>query len=35
VAAAVFSDLDLANINSPEDLENLRIQRHAADKIDD
>lgn len=35
VAAAGFSDLDLANINSPEDLENLRIQRHAADKIDD
>ena len=30
-----FSDLDLANLNSPEDLESFRIQSHAIDKIDD
>jgi molybdopterin-guanine dinucleotide biosynthesis protein A len=30
-----FSDQDLANLNSPEDLEDFRIQRHAIEKIDD
>jgi len=35
VTAAGFSDLDLANINSPVDLESFRIRRHAPEKIDD